>query len=206
MGIGLAVSACLMGVALQARSGSLLAWFTLIPLFLSIRILTPLRASLAGAFWGLCLFLFSSLSADAPFAPSLSALALLTAAPGLYALVGSLITRRAGFSPLLLGLGWIGVELALQPLGIRHGLLAGTQGQGLIVRTMGYLSGYVVVAFLVAYVNASLLSMLSDVCVSHSGLRVAPRSTRSAPRLSPTELPAYLYQVFSPSQPRAPPV
>jgi hypothetical protein len=57
------------------------------------------------------------------------------------------LTRQKGFSPLLLGLGWIAVELALQPLGLRYGLLAATQGSGLVVRTMGYLAGYVMVAF-----------------------------------------------------------
>ncbi len=201
-GIALAGSAWLMGVALQSPVASWLAWFTLIPLFYAIRVLAPWRALLAGAFWGLSLGVFGGAPS---FTSSIPTLALLAAVPGLYAFAGSFVTRRAGFSPLLLGLGWIGVELALQPLGLRNGLLAGTQGQGLIVRTMGYLAGYVVVAFIVAYVNALLLSMLSDACTPNGWPRVLPRSTRSPGRLIPSELPAFLLHLFSPSRPRAPP-
>ena len=66
--VGLLVSAFLMSVALRSQAGGLLAWFTLIPLFLAIRLLAPGRAFLGGAFWGLCLFLFCTGSPHTPVA------------------------------------------------------------------------------------------------------------------------------------------
>jgi apolipoprotein N-acyltransferase len=195
-----------MGIALRSPNGLWLGWFTLIPLFLSIRVLTPLRALCAGSFWGLCLFLFSTAAGGAPFAPGLWSLVLLGSVPGVYAFLGALQTRRVGFSPLLLGLGWIAVELALLPLGLRHGLLAGTQGQGLVVRTMGFLAGYVVVAFIVAYVNAMLLTMLRDVCVVVLRSRLESGLSGAVKRLFSIDLPAHFFHLLSLSQPRAPPL
>lgn len=204
--IMLMASAALMGVALQSSSGRVLGWFTLVPLFYLIRLLTPLRAWFAGAFWGLCLFFFGATAADAPFAPTLLNLLLLSTIPGIYAWAGALLTRSIGFSPLLLGLGWIGVELALQPLALYNGLLAGTQGHGLVVRTMGYLAGSVVVAFIVAYVNASLLEMVTHACVATGEARIASGFAGPEERFFPLELPAYLFQFLRPGQPRAPPL
>ena len=206
LGLALIVSACLMSIALQSPNGHWLGWFTLIPLFLAIRVLSPLKALLAGAFWGLCLFLFSMASGNAPFAPSVWSLVLLGGVPAVYAFLGALQTRRVGFSPLLLGLGWIAVELAFQPLDLRNGLLAGTQGHGLLVRTMGYLAGYAVVAFIVAYVNAMLLTMLRDVCVVVLGSLRRAGPSGDVKRLFSFELPAHFFHLLSPSQPRAPPL
>lgn len=204
--IMLVVSAGLMGAALQSPAGRVLGWFTLVPLFFLIRLLTPLRALFAGAFWGLCLFLFGAAAANAPFAPTLTNLLLLSTIPGLYAGAGALLTRRIGFSPLLLGLGWIGVELALQPLALYNGLLAGTLGHGLVVRTMGYLAGSVVVAFIVAYVNASLLEMVTEACVATGAVRFTAGAAAPEERFFPLELPAYLFEYLRPHQPRAPPI
>lgn len=206
LGAALLASAGLMSIALTSGEGHWLGWFTLIPLFLSIRVLTPLPAFLAGAFWGVCLSLFLLASGSVLFAPSVWSFMLLIAVPGVYACLGAHLTHRVGFSPLLLGLGWIAAELGLQPLGLRHGLLAATQGHGLVVQTLGYLAGYVVVAFIVAYVNASLLSILRDVCVPVGASRVSPGSYGSAKRLFPVVLPARLFRLFHPSQARAPPL
>ena len=206
LGAALAFSACLMAIALQSPAGVWLGWFTLIPLFLSIRVLSPLRAFFAGAFWGLCLFVFATVSGAAPFAPNVWSAFLLGAVPGVYALLGARLTRQKGFSPLLLGLGWIAVELALRPLGFRYGLLAATQGSGLVVRTMGYLAGYVMVAFIVAYVNAMLLTMLRDVCVVVLRSRLVAGLSGTVKRLFPIDLPAQFFLLWGPSQPRAPPL
>jgi apolipoprotein N-acyltransferase len=195
-----------MTVALCSSEGRWLGWVTLVPLLLAIRVLRPVRALIAGSFWGLCFFLFSLLTGDAPFAPSLASLAMLSTIPALYAGLGSAITRRAGFSPLLLGLGWVGVEFALQPLGLHNGLLAATQGDGVVVQLVGNLTGYVLVAFLVAYVSAALLSALGGVCVSVSSSRVVRGSGHTPTRFIPSELPCDLLHFIRPSQPRGPPV
>ena len=96
--IALLVSAGLMGIALQSASGHWLGWVALIPLFLSMRRLTPLRALLAGAFWGLSLFLVCLFSLNQPFAPTLQSFLLLIAVPAAYVWGGVMLTRRVGSS------------------------------------------------------------------------------------------------------------
>lgn len=194
-----------MAVAIQSPS-----WWmgcvTLLPLMLAIRALRPFDAGLAGCFWGISFFSLSFLVGGAPFAGTVGSLALLCVIPALYAGLGSFMTRRTGFSPLLLGLGWVGVEFALHPLSLHHGLLAGTLGDGLIVGLVGNLAGYVLVAFIVAYVTASLLKVLGRVCVGSGATRLASGSTGSPPRVFPFELPVNLFLFIRPSRPRGPPV
>jgi apolipoprotein N-acyltransferase len=195
-----------MVLALQSPDYWWLGWVTLLPLLLAIRVLPPWRALIAGSFWGGCFYLLSLLGGEAPFDSSLRSFALLTLIPGLYAGLGSVITRRVGFSPLLLGLGWVGVEFALQPLALHNGLLAGTQGDGLVVRVVGNLAGYALVAFLVAYVNAALLSVLGEVCIRVPSLRLAGGSSGSeVRRFYPFELPSNVLNFIRPSRPRGPP-
>lgn len=203
----LVFSAFLMTVALRSADGRWLGWITLLPLFLSIRVLSPSRALLAGALWGLCLAVFSSLNAAAIATPTLRWFALLTLVPGVYAALGSVVTRRAGFSPLLLGLGWVGVELALQPLARHNGLLAATQGDGgLVVRSIGMAAGYLLVAFLVAYVNASFVEILGNVVAVASAPRTIRGTSNHDGRLLPPVTFAYVAHFFGRDrQTRAPP-
>ncbi len=206
LGAALAFSAFLMAVAVHAPSGWWLGWLTLLPLFLCIRVLRPVAAAVAGTFWGVSFFAFSLAGGHTMITPTLGSLVLLGVIPGAYAGLGSLVTRRVGFSPLLLGIGWVGVEFALHPLALPHGLLAGTQGDGLFVRVIGNLAGYVLVAFLVAYVTASLLSVLSDVYVGVTSLRFAPRSSTAPVAVANPESRLCLLDYISPSRPRAPPL
>ena len=138
---------------------------TLVPLLMAIRTCRPGHAMLCGALWGSSLYLFAPAAGDTGISAGLFPLALLTAIPALYAYFGARLTRWMGFSPLLLGVGWIGVELALEPLGLRTGLLAGTQGNGTLMHWIGGALGYVLVAFLVGFVSAALVSVLSRVYV-----------------------------------------
>ncbi len=205
LGAALLFSAFLMAVAIHAPSYWWLGWVTLLPLFLAIRVLRPIPATLAGMFWGVSFFAISAAGGQTAISPTLGTLALLGVIPGLYAGFGSYATRRVGFSPLLLGLGWVAVEFALHPLALQNGLLAGTQADGLFVRVIGNLAGYVLVAFLVAYVTASLLSVL-DACVGATSLRFAPRSSATAVKFFSHESQVRLLDFISPSRPRAPPV
>lgn len=204
-GVALLASAYLMTLARASADYGWLAWGTLLPLFFSIRVLSPRRAMAAGVFWGLGLFVFSAFSQNGFVEATARSLALLTLIPGVYSLVLAAITRRVGFSPLLLGLGWVGVELALRPLALHHGLLAGTQGDGLFIHTLGQLAGFVLVAFVVAYVNASMLSMLRDVCVTGEPTRFAARSTSRYAWRHPTESTSFLIHIPLLTRPRAPP-
>ncbi|MCH8147212.1 MAG: hypothetical protein IH987_04355 [Planctomycetes bacterium] len=205
LALGLVISAGLSVASWQTAAGPLLAWVVLIPLLLATRILTPSRAFIAGSFWGICLFLFSALSNGALFEPTLGALVLLSTIPAAYAWLGSRLTRRSGFSPLMLGLGWVVVELALQPLSLQNGLLGGMLGHALVVRTLGYLAGSLVVAFLVVYVSASVIEMATAAVAVPGGSRRAPRVGGAVSKCSPIELAAFSFQFLQPARARAPP-
>lgn len=198
-------SAYLMTVALQSPAGWWLGCLTLLPLLLAIRLSTPVGAMLAGGLWGLSLCLFSVAADGVALAPTFRSLAFLTAIPALYGLFGVHVTRRVGFSPLLLGVGWVAVEFALKPLAFHNGLLAATQADGLIIRTLGQVGGYVLVAFLVAYVSASLLSVLSDACITIPRSPYVARSGNGHGRLFPLETPVYAVHFVHSARPRAPP-
>ncbi len=199
------VSAFLMTVAIMSPRYIWLGWITLIPLLFAVRTLTPVGAASFGAVWGSALFGFGAFVLPTSIAPTLGSWALLTGIPALYAFAGARMTRRVGFSPLLLALGWIGVELALHPLGLQHGLLAGTQGDGLLLHLVGSYAGYALVAFLVVYVNAWLLSALAAVPMPGSRRRLVHATGDPAIRLSFAEIPNYWFLLLRPSKPRAPP-
>lgn len=204
--MALAGSAYLMALAIESPQRVWLGWVTLLPLFYGIRVLSPSRALASGVFWGACLFLSSVAFAQTEIVPSLSSFALLSLIPGAYCYFGAALTRRIGFSPYLLALGWIGVEFAIRPVGLNYGLLAGTQGDGFMIRVVGSFAGYVLVAFLVALVNATLVSVLSEVRLSFTSPRLVPKSTVTLKRFFVNELPSYLLHLIRASQPRAPPI
>ena len=176
----LGLSATLMAVAIGSAGYWWLGWFPLVPLFLSIRLFTPARAAAAGAFWGACLYAASGGVVASVIPRGISSLGLLVAIPALYAYVGCLISRRKGFNPFLLGLGWAGVELALHPLAPQSGLLGG----GPLVLTVGHLGGYVLVAFLVAAGTAAMLAVLHGrrvVATQPPRVRLLPLHRRMLP-------------------------
>ncbi len=198
--------AYVMALAVESPKHWWLGWVTLLPLLLCIRVLSPFRAMLAGGVWGLSLFVFSVGATETQIAPTLGSAVLLSVIPALYAYLGARQTRQVGFSPLLLALGWVGVEFALRPLGLRHGLLAGTQGDGVVIGLLGSFAGYVLVAFLVAYVNASLLSVLTHMHGRIPSSRFVTRTGSPARPFFPLEVPGFLFRLIRPARPRAPPV
>ncbi|MEK6677015.1 MAG: hypothetical protein AABZ47_15355 [Planctomycetota bacterium] len=200
----LALSAVLMALSLGSVTYWWLGWVTLVPLFLAIRVCRPTIATAAGAFWGFSLYLSSYAFTQNPLPHGWVSALLLTIAPAIYAAVFSAITQRKGFQPLLLGLGWAGLELVLKPLAIHNGLLAGTQGNNVVIHTVGQIGGYVLVAFLVALFNASLISVIAEMRISVSSSRplvlIPPKKELllgQEPKISRFFLP--------PLQPRAPP-
>jgi apolipoprotein N-acyltransferase len=153
------------GLGLATAEAPWLGWVALLPLLAGIRRLTPRMAILGGGVWGASLLVSATAlleTAVLETAVSLSPLSagLLVTVPAIYAGVGSRLTRRIGFSPFVLAVGWIAVEFAMTPIGLRHGLLAGTQGQGALLSTVGAFLGHVFVSFMIAYASGVLLAAL----------------------------------------------
>ncbi len=164
--LSLLASAYLMARGIGAPAYTWLAWVALLPLFAAIRNCRPLEGLLAGGILGFLLYTFAAVAADSNMAQGWLSLALLTAIPAIYAYLGAHLTRRIGFNPLVLGVGWMGVALTFELLGQHNGLLAGTQGGGSLLHWVGGALGYVLAAFLVAFVSAALVSVLSTVRVT----------------------------------------
>ncbi len=203
--LALIISACLTAAA--GSGGHLwLVWVSLMPFFLTIQMYRPLGATLSGAVWGACLYFVSVTFVSGGITASLSSLVLLAAIPALYAFFGTVFTRRFGFSPLALALGWIGVELALNPLGLKNGLLAAAPEHTTLFSLVGAFLGYGFVAFLVVLANALLLSIVGGVSFqlpSSEPLLEVPRTGVLTLTTTFFSLP-FIYIRFS--RPRAPPL
>lgn len=198
-------SAALLSLALRSHGQPWLGWLVLLPLFAAIRTCRVVGALASGALWGLSLYVFSVDVPESGVSEGLRSLVLLTAVPAIYACVGSVLTRRIGFSPFVLGVSWMGVELGLESLGLHNGLLAGLQGDGTPVHWVGNALGYVLVAFLVAYVNACLFSVLNHVWPVISRPYPVAGSGAYPTRLWPQTFSCFPLFIIRPAQPRAPP-
>lgn len=203
--VSLALSATFMALAIEAPRHFWLGWISLLPLLQAARVLTPVAAFGAGSLWGASLLVASAAMGSHNIEIGLSSALILNLGPALYACFGALLTRRVGFSPYLMALGWVGVEFCLRPVGLEHGLLAGTQGDGMLIRVAGSFAGYFLVAFVVAYINASLLSVLHKVTGSCTSLRRVSSASGLLGRLIALEIPFVPSRVLCVSQPRAPP-
>ncbi len=204
--VSLIGAAYLMALAIGSPERPWLGWLTLLPLFVAIRACRPLNALLSGGLWGLSLYLFSVTTVDSGVSPGVFSLALFTAIPAIYAYLGSRLTRWVGFNPFVLGVAWMGVELAFAPLGLRHGLLAGAQGDTTLMHWIGGALGYVLVAFVVALVSASLVSALGAVHLRFPRPLRLTRSDDGGGRLVPQTFSCFPLFAIPPSRPRAPPI
>ena len=89
----------------------------------------PVHAGLCGGLWGLTLGILTAKSAASGSMLSLGSLLLLGAAPAAYACLGSRLTRWIGYSPFVLGVGWMGVELVFDGMGLSSGLWISIQSE-----------------------------------------------------------------------------
>lgn len=140
------------------------AWLSPLPLFVAIRYWRPSAVLIFGAAWGASTYAFSTtVFIHSSFVPGLRSLLFLSMIPAVYGFLGSWLSLRMGFSALFLGVGWIAVELALIPLGMRTGLLVGAYEEGTILAIMEGVLGYAFVAFAVAWINGLLVFFLGRV-------------------------------------------
>ena len=203
LGASLVLSAY--GIACAARGDLPLwvGWVALVPVFVAVRALRPILAMLCGALWGASLFVFNGGGSE-PGNPIVVGL-LLTVVPAAYAYLAACVTRWIGFSPFVLGVGWMGVELALAPVGLHNGLLSATQGDTALMDYIGRALGYVLVAFHVAYVNAALVAVFARVRLRLPRPFRITTSGNGVLFLRSQIVGCLSLVALQPSQPRAPP-
>lgn len=184
---------------------ALLALLTPLPVFFAIRLCRPVGALLCGAIWGLSLYLFSLFGGESAIPVGVRPALLLTVVPAVYACLGSRLTRWIGFSPFVLGVCWAAVELALQPLGLRGGLLLGVPGEGAFLGWVGGTFGYIAVASVVAVIAAALVSVLSTVTWGGRRKSLVAGSGDEPSTLQPQTFSCHPFLAIRTLRPRAPP-
>lgn len=201
----LIASACIVARWNTVPHNPLLAGIIIIPLFLAIRLLSPTKAALGSLVWSAVLCFHAAATAAPLDGRIVYQGILLLSVPTLYVFLGAWYTRRYGFQPLALALGWILVELALYPAGFRQGLLPSCYGNGIAQRAIADFLGYGFVAFVVALINAVAIMLTAQVIkLRAGGFRPAIIPTIPCLFVVNTSLPIDPF-VASLHQPRAPP-
>lgn len=203
--VSLVVTAYLVNLASAEPEHAWFGWGALLPLFAAIRVCGSIRAGLCGGLWGLTLAVLATTAGDTGATLSLGSLLLLTAAPAVYAGLGSKLTRWIAYSPFVLGVGWMGVEFALDLAGLSTGLWVSVQSDGTVLHWVIGGLGYVFSALLVAYVTALLVSVLSEVGITVPRPRPASGSGDASVRVAPQTFCCFPLSLIPASQPRAPP-
>jgi len=206
LAVSVPIGASLMVLALGSPRLGWLGWFALVPLFAAIRLWRPAGALAAGALWGTSLCAGLAVGSDAAVSITWPSVVLAAALPAAYAFLGGHLTRWIGFSPFVLGVAWMGVELAFEPLGLRQGLLAGTQADGHLIPWISSAFGYVVAAFAVAFLNAWLVATVAGVRLPIGGRPFHTQCSDRGTRLPAPSLCCIRPCSASPAQPRAPPL
>jgi hypothetical protein len=202
----LLVSALCSAVGAVSPGHPWLALVSLTPIFVAVRYLSPTVGACFGAVWGGCLCLFSMASAGPASVGSFSAALVAVAVPAAFLYGIPLFTRRFGFSPLAVALGWTLVETAFRSAGLNHGLLSADREYGWLFQVIAGFLGCGFVAFLVAYLNAIIIFMALELCHGWGMVPGHPIYRGSRPFLSWAIVSDYGNIHFPPSSSRAPPV
>lgn len=195
-----------MAQAVRLGSYPWLAWMGIWPLLVATRRFTPIKALLSGVLWGSGLYYFVTADMNPAFSHCWTNGALVITVPGVYALLGALVTSRYGFSPMGLALGWIGVEAALQPLGLSFGLLSPLRGYNSFLHMVVDFFGYGIIAFFIAYSSISLLSIIWNLCVAILWQQTKISAFRPLAYLSFHKVVYFRFLTVHDGFPRAPPL
>ena len=200
------VGAWLTALSMSSEAHAWLGWFALVPIFFMIRLWRPTHALLGGAIWGACLFAFSSGSFQEAPVSALARFLRSTAAPAIYCGSAAWLSRRIGFSPFVLGVGWMGVEFALVQAGFRTGLLGLAAGGGGVLHWLGEILGWIFVCFLFALLNAWVVVGLGRVRLCAGPRRARTSITDSISYFASQTFAGFPLFSVPASQPRAPPL
>lgn len=206
-------SGLLLGIAILQPGLAWTRWAGLLPLFIVVCRCSPRVAFVCGALWGGTLYgvlLDGGIVSTATSTATAAVPLLLILLPAAYASVASSISTRIGYSPFLIAVAWIVLELvlAISPVPLQRGLLANTLGADhSVLSRLANLFGYICVAFLVAYANAMLLSVVLLIQIRRPAW---DRCLVSETDAAPWRIPQFIghYQLQPPlgfNSPRAPP-
>jgi len=199
------VGGALVGGAVAEPGRAVWAWAGLFCLFGLIRLLKPRRAAVAGAAWVVAWFALAFHARPELAEQSVSALIGSVLAVSLFCGLASAVTRAYRFDPLIIALGWMGVELSLAPLNIHLGLVASTQTAGWLFHLVAQTMGYTLVAFVVAWVAAITIAWIEHACVRCDAVaRVIPADDWFL-AVAPARPLRSAFDSFRPGSPRAPP-
>lgn len=202
----LGLGGALLALGTVPHSAPWLGWLALVPLFICIRFSTVRFAFLGGLTWGLSFCVLSEvIHLESAATWSWTTLITLSLASGLYALGGTYASKKRGFDPVLLALGWCGVELLVAPFGFKHGLLLSTQESNAAVYVLANLGGFVFAAFLVAFFIASILAVLTDERLRSVGRVIRSFTGVRLRNVPPVDSRWFRTQHQLVRQPRAPP-
>lgn len=179
---------------------------TVFPLFVAILTCGPFGAALSGGLWGIAVYVFSAVIFGHDVTAGPWSGVVLACVPALFAMVGSHLTRRIGFSPFVLGAGWMIVELVLSPLGLREGLLANAQGGGSLIHWLAGALGYALAASAAASLGALLVLIVSGVRLGGQISCYLSSSGPVASRLWPQTYACLPLYAIHASRPRGPPI
>jgi apolipoprotein N-acyltransferase len=138
-----------------------LTWAGLAPLFVAIKSRAGWTTAGLGFLWGGSYYLTHLCQNPVS---SISTLTFVIAAgvPGLYVYLGRMFVRRYGYCPLALALGWVACEYAYAFFAADYIIFPGGKELGPILHVVVNFLGYGFIGFLVALINASLLSITDN--------------------------------------------
>jgi apolipoprotein N-acyltransferase len=200
---GLVVSALLVAAAIRLPELRPLHWISLVPLFMATRLLRPSGAAYCGALWGVILLYGLAHSGGAPAGPHSCTFFVLL--PALYSGLVSRVVARVGFRPLLLAAAWLLPELLLHLSSGEQGLVGRALCPAGPSALAAHYMGWLVVVWLIAWVNAALVEWLARWWNALRRRRPLPRPAARSRRVAPADLPWRPSIRSRPSSPRAPP-
>ena len=155
------LSALSLGAVGPHAESALPRMMALVPLFVAIKICRPWEAVACGLLWG------AVVAASSTFFGHPGAFEdfiLLTVGPAGFVFLGSYLTRRVGFSPFVLAVAWMVWVLILSWASDHPRTWYAPSLEHGVLHWASHVLGYVLVAFVAAYINALTIVALCSVC------------------------------------------
>ena len=139
-----------------------LGCLALLPLFLVIRSFSSVRVAVLSGFWGATYCWMLLAWGPASLELTWSAALALILLPALFAFATRQVVSRYGCFEIILPFAWVLLNLASHAIGVRAGLLSGSVVADSLFAGIAGFGGWAFLAFLLAAINALLLSVVSE--------------------------------------------